>query len=187
MSLLQWGRNFIVAEIDLLTHNDTSANSLQWGRNFIVAEIPQEHILGNPSGLLQWGRNFIVAEMDVAPWRVSGRRTCFNGAATLSLRKCEPLPADLSTLARLQWGRNFIVAEMCVWTCAKVSILSLQWGRNFIVAEMSSAYPHISGQGELQWGRNFIVAETIQGEAGAVPNAAASMGPQRYCCGNITR
>ena len=38
--LLQWGRNFIVAEISSsLDDIVLNASSLQWGRNFIVAEI----------------------------------------------------------------------------------------------------------------------------------------------------
>ena len=36
---LQWGRNFIVAEIDLEGLVLPTGTQLQWGRNFIVAEI----------------------------------------------------------------------------------------------------------------------------------------------------
>ena len=87
-------------------------NSLQWGRNFIVAEMPQGYPAGRSQRirfngaatlslrklpptlhqifretLLQWGRNFIVAEMELLRFR-------------------------LSTIPKLQWGRNFIVAEI---------------------------------------------------------------------------
>ena len=87
--LLQWGRNFIVAEMaPSSTALHHSAYQLQWGRNFIVAEItkdarhrissyhasmgPQLYRCGNVHfahtlyliiTLLQWGRNFIVAEI----------------------------------------------------------------------------------------------------------------------------
>ena len=37
--LLQWGRNFIVAEIKKVTYNVNVAEKLQWGRSFIVAEM----------------------------------------------------------------------------------------------------------------------------------------------------
>ena len=86
--------------------------SLQWGRNFIVAEIIvcKGTLVVVPS--LQWGRNFIVAEMHAPGRGHRAGRPCFNGAATLSLRKCvghgSRRPAGFS----LQWGRNFIVAEM---------------------------------------------------------------------------
>ena len=85
---------------------------LQWGRNFIVAEIinrPNALRLGE--GPLQWGRNFIVAEIGTAGRRAVSAPTasmgpqlyrcgnapgyledslkpyCFNGATTLSLWK----------------------------------------------------------------------------------------------------
>ena len=51
-------------------------DSLQWGRNFIVAEITERQLgLNNAplSILLQWGRNFIVAEIVGQTVRVSGR------------------------------------------------------------------------------------------------------------------
>ena len=38
-------------------------SSLQWGRNFIVAEMEHLHYVGKWNVMLQWGRNFIVAEM----------------------------------------------------------------------------------------------------------------------------
>ena len=40
---------------------------------------------------------------------------CFNGAATLSLRKCPRREHNNPWNARLQWGRNFIVAEITVF------------------------------------------------------------------------
>ena len=83
----------------------------QWGRNFIVAEMANPGMFWGIVLMLQWGRNFIVAEMS---WNQPARVgvilasmgpqlyrcgnctrgcprgttcTCFNGAATLSLRK----------------------------------------------------------------------------------------------------
>ena len=110
---LQWGRNFIVAEmLDCGIKRYASSPKLQWGRNFIVAEIagnrrrlwlisnasmgPQLYRCGNAlpgfacpcgSNRLQWGRNFIVAEICGRYATGPPRSASFNGAATLSLRK----------------------------------------------------------------------------------------------------
>ena len=96
-----------------ITHPDKSQlTMLQWGCNFIVAEMPCLGWWGLvAAGWLQWGRNFIVAEMGNSPrcfysnfpasmgpqlYRCGNTQTlvcsgvlssCFNGAATLSLRK----------------------------------------------------------------------------------------------------
>ena len=94
--------------------NDGPRVLLQWSRNFIVAEIrprprrcpsprpasmePQLYRCGNNvvsklsvtvSCMLQWSRNFIVAEIMRRNWY-------------------------LGYSARLQWSRNFIVAEILV-------------------------------------------------------------------------
>ena len=100
--------------------------------------------------------------------------SCFNGAATLSLRKLDQEPQAVRDLVALQWGRNFIVAEMSHRSANWPTGATLQWGRNFIVAEMSSDL-HAR---KLQWGRNFVVAEEKAHRA--------SMGPQLYRCGNVT-
>ena len=108
---------------------------------------------------LQWGRNFIVAEIRKKR-QSKPRRNCFNGAATLSLRKYRgPVPTtDLCN--GLQWGRNFIVAE--------ISAMPQPWG----------------GHSLLQWGRNFIVAEIPFSNFKLFVANCASMGPQLYRCGN---
>ena len=108
---LQWGRNFIVAETVILQTITEARHPLQWGRNFIVAETRRAPATCTPCQRLQWGRNFIVAE--TKRWRTakSRRRKCFNGAATLSLRKLTPRLRHAIITGLLQWGRNFIVAE----------------------------------------------------------------------------
>ena len=99
------------------------------------------------------------------PHRVM-RYHCFNGAATLSLRRrpaaCARSPPGTQTTL-LQWGRNFIVAETSNRLVCTVGRLSL-----------------------LQWGRNFIVAETLSWCGVAPPGVPvlASMGPQLYRCGD---
>ena len=64
-----------------------TASSLQWGRNFIVAEISDKAKDNIRWHTLQWGRNFIVAEMYHTYAAYHEDRSRFNGAATLSLRK----------------------------------------------------------------------------------------------------
>ena len=84
---LQWGRNFIVAEIRIFRVGKRCRRRLQWGRNFIVAEMAQLQTNNARKLKLQWGRNFIVAEMECKCVQVYLHSICFNGAATLSLRK----------------------------------------------------------------------------------------------------
>ena len=186
--VLQWGRNFIVAETATVVAGGVLIMmGLQWGRNFIVAEIKATTTRTTQAGALQWGRNFIVAEMP-------------NVYASHS---SESLP--------LQWGRNFIVAEIGKDAGVWQHVDRLQWGRNFIVAEIrglcdvaglggpASMGPQLYRCGNdlgaglgveshkcfngaatlslwkrailhglsiavflLQWGRNFIVAEIIR-------------------------
>ena len=59
---------------------------LQWGRNFTVAERQRLKADKTPIGMLQWDRNFTVAERT---WTDCGTSLVpgFNGAATLQLRK----------------------------------------------------------------------------------------------------
>ena len=61
--LLQWGRNFIVAEMGCGGQRTKEDVLLQWGRNFIVAEMTPILSLATIVSPLQWGRNFIVAEI----------------------------------------------------------------------------------------------------------------------------
>ena len=137
LSALQWGRNFIVAEIE------EHAGVLAAGGGASMG--PQLYRCGNQAKgnevqrrmtLLQWGRNFIVAEIRglCLHRRASA---CFNGAATLSLRKLPKKALSEFQGYVLQWGRNFIVAEMYQYPLLSVVSQSLQWGRNFIVAEIT--------------------------------------------------
>ena len=87
---------------------------------------------------------------------------CFNGAATLSLRKPFMGLVNGVTEVVLQWGRNFIVAE--TWSSSSPAVFL----------------------GRLQWGRNFIVAETRLFRLTLLSYGAASMGPQLYRCGNLS-
>ena len=115
-ALLQWGRNFIVAEIPSLPIRSATSYWLQWGRNFIVAEIANPTVMTPTQMSLQWGRNFIVAEICQRCPDSDRNPHCFNGAATLSLRKLGALSNAQGLEMVLQWGRNFIVAEITIAT-----------------------------------------------------------------------
>ena len=181
---LQWGRNFIVAEISNGDIVHIVGEALQWGRNFIVAEIkiveettkdmdaasmgPQLYRCGNHFLLIN-KINHLIASMGPQLYRCGNDRRglCskdqlgrFNGAATLSLRKCSNPISTLTPNNLLQWGRNFIVAEMIRGGRGiSVGHDMLQWGRNFIVAEIRFERRYRKEGDQLQWGRNFIVAE----------------------------
>ena len=113
----------------------TRESSLQWGRNFIVAETrgsrsgplehthasmgPQLYRCGNHSQVVRLvgrlGASMGPQLYRCGNWtrsvRLQARVCCFNGAATLSLRKQQELITASADLTALQWGRNFIVAE----------------------------------------------------------------------------
>ena len=142
-----------------------SERRLQWGRNFIVAEMwqhwnsytlrvirasmgPQLYRCGNQGPntssciqnyTLQWGRNFIVAEI------------CRIGDT-------------LHTFDRLQWGRNFIVAEMGLGRCLQVGMGHASMGPQlYRCGNFIASIRRPTSISLLQWGRNFIVAEIGRG------------------------
>ena len=207
--------------------------TLQWGRNFIVAEIPVTPAPAEPKNMLQWGRNFIVAEIGRFGARPL-RPPCFNGAATLSLRKYHPalhLPLQQKRASmgpqlyrcgnghgsrriwlralRFNGAATLSLRKLILFTKYDPSMPLLQWGRNFIVAEIhipqtgpmpalscfngaatlslrksSTALQPATPLHTLQWGRNFIVAEMSTTRTIQSTQTAASMGPQLYRCGN---
>ena len=95
--LLQWGRNFAVAEtVRLDLPLERSLYGLQWGRNFAVAEtpppprdLPQLESASMGPQLCSCGNRFRAARRSLG-------RASFNGAATLQLRKHGKLvPVDI--------------------------------------------------------------------------------------------
>ena len=161
LPLLQWGRNFIVAETRVNSVDTNLNTQLQWGRNFIVAETAPAPMSCFVRFGLQWGRNFIVAETytptfdpfnayaaSMGPQLYRCGNPCqarplppqpyhrFNGAATLSLRK-------------LSCGPNQLRLFRCFNGAATLSLRKLAEGKD------SMYFPF-----------------------------EASMGPQLYRCGN---
>ena len=160
---LQWGRNFIVAETALR------------GRRFRVGAHasmgPQLYRCGNilPSCStawasigLQWGRNFIVAETSTRALSSANPIPCFNGAATLSLRKLCHHRIIRIHIYRFNGAATLSLRKLYLIHFVGPRQSALQWGRNFIVAETGAILGRDTRNGWLQWGRNFIVAETYR-------------------------
>ena len=161
---------------------------LQWSRTFIVAESFLYGILVENASALQWGRNFIVAEIWPGRGSSDGSLPCFNGAATLSLRKSGSGDYPVTDTHPLQWGRNFIVAEMRM------------------ACRLLLCYPCFNGAATLSLWKCVLVTTTNPRHASGFNGAAtlslrkscccwcggirsyqASMEPQLYRCGNRTR
>ena len=187
----------------------TSGDRLQWGRNFIVAEIRSTRRMGNPTAKCFNG----AATLSLRKFRAgAGARTNaggFNGAATLSLRKLEVYETTSDLSALLQWGRNFIVAEMCLSMLYIQKRKHASMGPQLYRCGNRSNYPQaiteykasmgpqlyrcgndahgriqVNACALLQWGRNFIVAEICYRCVFYGFFIPASMGPQLYRCGN---
>ena len=110
-------------------------DSLQWGRNFIVAETLDHGFYAHIRRVASMGPQlYRCGNGAVTPLAGLQLCPCFNGAATLSLRKSAKVKPSFSW--KLQWGRNFIVAEIRHRQVPISLPIWLQWGRNFIVAEI---------------------------------------------------
>ena len=159
---LQWGRNFIVAEMSVEAKYRSDDIKLQWGRNFIVAEIRNYLIcLYYPFSVLQWGRNFIVAEIGQSVRPITCRESCFNGAATLSLRKY----ADVLDGLRLH-----LIASM---------------GPQLYRCGNGGRRPHPLRRHLASMGPQLYRCGNLPLLVGQPRRIHASMGPQLYRCGNV--
>ena len=162
---------------------------------------------------LQWGRNFIVAETGrILFGRVCGKCFASMGPQLYRCGNCSRKISCTVESASLQWGRNFIVAETRLLSPRNCLIPSLQWGRNFIVAETndiaapnSCSISSFNGAATLSLRkprprrRRSALSSSFNGAAtlslrkrvGLVylldQISLASMGPQLYRCGNLSR
>ena len=159
---------------------------LQWGRNFIVAEISSLDVLGISRSMLQWGRNFIVAEIIRAYRMAQSTMHSFNGAATLSLRKSFLDCPYTFFVSALQWGRNFIVAEIRSLIRAHhttrlcfngAATLSLRKSVRHGTASPCTVI-RFNGAATLSLRKYTLTLSSI------MHRSYASMGPQLYRCGN---
>ena len=113
VGLLQWGRNFIVAETRLaqtrkplvMDRRFNGAATLSLRKRRDKRGMPAPHNGFNGAATLSLRKRLPT------PATMTGAPMCFNGAATLSLRKPADLKIAKDHAAGLQWGRNFIVAE----------------------------------------------------------------------------
>ena len=183
--VLQWGRNFIVAEILFVVpplymsevrFNGAATLSLrksrldkqvrvawvvlQWGRNFIVAEILVNDATFRFGNSLQWGRNFIVAEIGSnRDWQFACR-IGFNGAATLSLRKFRLSSSRKDQLLPCFNGAATLsLRKFLSHSGLLAGGASFNGAATLSLRKCKLTYSSDLDCVPLQWGRNFIVAE----------------------------
>ena len=137
-SVLQWGRNFIVAEInDTRNRPASTATGFNGAATLSLRKYKRACTSSPITTPLQWGRNFIVAEIFFCEFLSHAATVGFNGAATLSLRKYK---MNFEAKGR----KNTASMGPQLYRCGNQSGIrrhdpepcKLQWGRNFIVAEM---------------------------------------------------
>ena len=110
---LQWGRNFIVAEMNLSYQLGYLGQIASMGPQlYRCGNVEVYETTGDLSALLQWGRNFIVAEIDPPHDIEPAHLAASMGPQLYRCGNDILLILDDSAGTVLQWGRNFIVAEM---------------------------------------------------------------------------
>ena len=87
-------------------------NELQWGCNFIVAEIRIIFVMLFFMAVASMGPQLYRCGNRTCWQQVKLFLYRFNWGRTLSLRKYDSLEPAAQVPIRLQWGHNFIVAEM---------------------------------------------------------------------------
>ena len=185
---------------------------LQWGRNFIVAETVLAGLRPKRSAKLQWGRNFIVAETPCTSTTGRTASTRFNGAATLSLRK--PVqqhqeqrihhPASMgpqlyrcgngglcrgyhTVCTQLQWGRNFIVAETYAGTVTRpMTENRFNGAATLSLRKPAAGAPTASSSTCFNGAATLSLRKLAPPGAGETVGVPASMVPQLYRCGNLS-
>ena len=141
---------------------------------------------------------------------VNIRIQCFNGAATLSLRKLPLELCHLTLTLELQWGRNFIVAETgCLpdlcrchapgfngaatlslrkWRPAQNACLSLSCAsmgpQLYRCGNSSSRRPRANGTCSFNGAATLSLRKWLDQFCDDHSVDVASMGPQLYRCGN---
>ena len=186
-TVLQWGRNFIVAET-----RHRSLDALRGDPRFNGAATLslRKHVLG--AGGVEQG---ILASMGPQLYRCGNlmssgcprcRPACFNGAATLSLRKLDVIWMPAMSASMLQWGRNFIVAET-----RHRSLDALRGDPRFNGAATLSLrkldviwMPAMSAS-MLQWAATLSLRKPCQDRGSRTGTQMLQWGPQLYRCGNL--
>ena len=162
--VLQWGRNFIVAET-----RPTPARWWWWSRRFNgAATLSLRKRLHDPDWYrkqdsLQWGRNFIVAETGHLH-ELADRDV----AASMGpqLYRCGNSPPQVVRAARhrASMGPQLYRCgnlQSATWHCTGRAHASMG-PQLYRCGNTAGSGIHRAGPHRLQWGRNFIVAETRQ-------------------------
>ena len=113
-----------------------------------------------------------------------GASRCFNGAATLSLRKYLTSTAGSLLVQWLQWGRNFIVAEMRLDPLEIVDIPHASMGPQLYRCGNGDDGDDVSSLGAASMGPQLYRCGNKRVSAKNDNHGCASMGPQLYRCGN---
>ena len=110
---------------------------LQWGRNFIVAEIYRGSCCRGRVTTASMGPQLYRCGNDLGAGLGVESHKCFNGAATLSLRKYYEADNGSNQTHDASMGPQlYRCGNIMRPTMAPIRPMMLQWGRNFIVAEM---------------------------------------------------
>ena len=167
------------------TSEDMEFAALQWGRNFIVAEMSWDYptcvgvVLASMRPQLYRCGNSAVAGVRATNTSASMRPQlyrCGNICGTCGSRSYRPasmgpqlyrcgnqaMAAAVRTgLSVLQWGRNFIVAEMrfAEHQCRRAQVASMGPQLYRCRNKLPDNLAFKGKASKLQWGRNFIVAE----------------------------
>ena len=84
---------------------------LQWGRDFSVAEMPTSCVARSAFNVLQWGRDFSVAEIFMVVESYANSLIASMGPRLFSRGNTATSDSN-GLLSMLQWGRDFSVAEI---------------------------------------------------------------------------
>ena len=164
--------------------SDIVTDLLQWSRNFIVAETGEFGLLDPPFKVASMGPQlYRCGNCWLCPVASQPARASMGP----QLYRCgnENIPADArSALQQLQWGRNFIVAEILPARLRGPTNTSFNGAATLSLRKPGFQVLNDGYVLPLQWGRNFIVAETGCSGIGFGRVVGASMGPQLYRCGN---
>ena len=164
MGMLQWGRNLFVAECDGSSSEPTASQRASMGPQLVRCGMGRrDRGPRGPGNRLQWGRNLFVAECPRWKPPMPENRSCFNGAATCSLRNAVEVVPDAPPVLVASMGPQLVrcgmadAAEKSTMRCSgfngaatcslrndtptdkfAANVLKLQWGRNLFVAECGS-------------------------------------------------
>ena len=158
---------------------------LQWGRNFIVAEIRELWFIhGECRTELQWGRNFIVAEMRPNGFKLKAAKPASMGP---QLYRCGNAyvggQLDLLEVASMgpqlyRCGNAYVGGQLDLLEVASMGPQLYRCGNHDAIDVPSFSYVCFNGAATLSL-RKYGTGKTTQVEA-----VSASMGPQLYRCGN---